>query len=229
MKRTVIMVGRRLPGRRLLVRSGLGRWIGRLVMDDRSSLREFWTQPSLERNDPAGYVLPIGRSRILEELLAAAQVPKEARILEVGCNVGRNLAYLHDQGRTHLAGIEVNPHAVEMLRRTYPQLVDVPIYVGAAEDILPTIEDDSFDVVYTMAVLEHIHPDSKVVFDRIAQIGSAVLAIEPKGSLSHRTFPHDVPALFVARGMRLVREKALGEHPDADGAFEDTYAWLFER
>ena len=51
-------------------------------------------------------------------------LPHDARILEVGCGVGHNLAYLHDLGYHHLEGIEISKPVVDVLRETYPQLAD---------------------------------------------------------------------------------------------------------
>jgi hypothetical protein len=61
-------------------------------------------------------------------------------LLEVGCNVGRNLNDLHRAG------------------------------VGPAETVLPTYAPRSVDLVFTMAVLEHIHPASRTVFAEIARV-----------------------------------------------------------
>ena len=124
-------------------------------------------------------------------------VSKEARVLEVGCNVGRNLARLHDSGWAHLEGVEISPHAVRMLRETYPQLSESQIHVGAAEDVLPDMESDRFDLVFTMAVLEHLHPDSRGVFSEIARLAPNVLAIEPTAHVSRRQYPHDIPEEFL--------------------------------
>jgi hypothetical protein len=64
-----------------------------------------------------------------------------------------------------------------------------------------------------MAVLEHIHPDESTVFDDMARIGKQVLAIEPKGRLTHRTFPHDIPKEFGDRGLMMVSDKSMAEFP----------------
>lgn len=186
-------------------------------MDNLDSLRAFWTQPAPQANTPASYTNPIGRSKALLKLVS--DLPKDARILEVGCNVGRNLAYLHDHGYTRVQGVEINPHAVELLRETYPQLADVQVHVGPAGDVLPGIEDDQFDLVFTMAVIEHIHPDESSVFDHMVRLGTEVLAIEPKGRRTHRQFPHDVVDLFTSRGMTQVSETWMGEFKE-EGIFE---------
>jgi len=180
-------------------------------MDKKASLHEFWRQPTPPGNDPNDYIRATGRSEALLELVS--DLPADAHILEVGCNVGRNLAYLYDHGYTNLAGVEINPHAVELLRKTFPQLADVPVHIGAAGDRLPELGDDSFDLVYTMAVIEHIHPDESDMFDHMVRIGKQILAIEPPGRLSHRQFPHDVPEVFGSRGMKLVSARSMADFP----------------
>lgn len=198
-------------------------------MDSQARLHEFWRQPAPEGNKPHDYIRVIGRSKALLEIIS--DLPKNARILEVGCNVGRNLAYLYDNGYIGVEGVEINPHAVELLRRTFPQLAGTQIHIGAAGEVLPKFADDEFDLVYTMAVLEHIHPDESSVFDDMTRIGKHVLAIEPKGRLSHRQFPHDVPKVFAERGLTLVSDKPMADFPSNanDSAMKAFYAFRFAR
>ena len=197
-------------------------------MDRREVLYDFWRQPAPPGNDPHDYVGPVGRSEVLLSLIS--DLPRDARILEVGCNVGRNLAYLYDHGYRNLEGIEINPHAVELLRTTFPQLAGVPVHLGPAEEVLPGLHDE-FDLVYTMAVLEHIHPGSTVVFDEIVRLGRSVLSIEPPGRVSHRQYPHDVPKMFQQRGLRLVSERPMADFPQTadDAGIKMFYAWRFIR
>lgn len=173
----------------------------------REDLHSFWKQPSPKGNDPKGYLEQTARSAALLKII---DQPKDARILEVGCNVGRNLAHLYDAGYTNVEGIEISETAVELLRETYPQLADSNIHVGAAEDILPTL--DEYDLIFTMAVLEHIHPDSTVVFDNIARLGETVIAVEPHDYHStNRSYPHDIRELFTSRGMNCFRIEPMAE------------------
>lgn len=172
-------------------------------MEKQSSLHDFWRQEAPHGNQPQAYLEPIHRSAALRELIA--DLPGDSRILEVGCNVGRNIAYLHDNGFPNVQGIEISPHAVKLLRESYPQLADCEVHVGAAGDVLPGYQDDSLDLVYTMAVMEHLHPDeAKPVFDAMVRVAANVLAIEPENRLTHRQYPHDVVKEFTARGMEVV-------------------------
>ena len=198
-------------------------------IDDIATLHEFWRQPTPAGNVPSDYTGPTGRSEVLLELIA--DLPTDARILEVGCNVGRNLAYLVDHGYPHVEGVEISPHAVELLRQTYPQLSDTTIHLGAAEEVLPDLADDSFDLVFTMAVIEHIHPSSTRVFDEIVRIGRSVLAIEPPGRTSHRQYPHDVPKIFTSRGLHLVSSRPMSDFPATanDTGIAIFSAYRFER
>jgi SAM-dependent methyltransferase len=195
---------------------------------ERDRLLDFWRSPEPEGNVPAQYLDAPGRSRVLVELLEA--VPKSSRILEVGCNVGRNLAHLTDCGYTRLEGVEISPHAVELLRESYPQLAETPIHLGSAEEVLPRL--DGYDLVFTMAVLEHIHPDSSAVFDEIARLGRTVLTIEPAPGHIHsssRQFPHDLSAVFESGGMKLISTIPLAKHPMVAGDPLAGYAaWRFE-
>lgn len=198
-------------------------------MDKQATLHEFWRQPAPPGNNPKDYIRATGRSRALLELIS--DLPKDARILEVGCNVGRNLAHLYNNGYTKVEGIEINPHAVELLRTTFPQLAESEIHVGAAGEVLPKFADDEFDLVYTMAVLEHIHPDESVVFSEMARIGKQVLAIEPEGRLSHRQFPHDIPKIFGGLGLTIVSNIPMSTFPSnaKDRAIQAYHAYRFHR
>jgi SAM-dependent methyltransferase len=196
-------------------------------MDSVPELHRFWRQPTPEGNSPHAYILQVHRSRALAHIIR--DLPKTAKILEVGCNVGRNLAHLRDQGYEHVAGVEINPHAVELLRKTYPQLADSKIHNGPAEEVLPNLDTKSFDLVFTMAVLEHVHPDSKAVFQHIARIGAEVLCIEPTANSSHRQYPHDIPAIFKGLGCELVDEIPMSSLNDTadDRSISKNTAWRF--
>ena len=150
-------------------------------MDKLDELHEFWKQERPEGNFFRA-VPPNSRSGTIATALLGHLTP-ETSLLEVGCNVGRNLNHLFTMGQEHLGGIEINPHAVERLRTEYPKLANVPIYTGTAEDVLPTLPENGYDIVFTMAVLEHIHPDSPRVYADIARVREEVRALnESRGS-----------------------------------------------
>ena len=99
------------------------------------------------------YVSRYGVSR--EEIAAhwLADIPRAARILEVGCNVGNQLACLRRLGFTHVYGIDIQEDAIELSHKSYEHLNTI---VGSAFDI--PFKDRFFDLVFTNNVLIHIAP-----------------------------------------------------------------------
>jgi len=80
-------------------------------------------------------------------------IPKDAAFLEVGCNAGNQLLLLLEMGFTNLAGVELQPYALEIAQRRLPR---VALKSGSALSL--PYENFSFDVVFTSGVLIHIGP-----------------------------------------------------------------------
>jgi SAM-dependent methyltransferase len=210
---------------------------GRREIDNPEKLRRFWQQQR-----PVGnYFLTRQTSYRSETIINMLKpwITSEYSILEVGCNVGRNLNHLYMSGYEKVAGIEVNENAVQRLRRAYPQLKSVNVDIGSAEEVLGHYRSGSFDVVFTMAVLEHIHPSCRTVFSQIARVARRyVLAIEPrKGRASHRQYPWKIEEEFKSVGLKLIDKRTwdslwpvqLTEENEWNESFHDYDAWLFER
>jgi pseudaminic acid biosynthesis-associated methylase len=104
-----------------------------------------------------------GVSRQEINQLFLSGVPKEARFLEVGCNVGNQLLMLREMGYSNLSGVELQPYAVEIATS---RVEGASIRQGSALS-LPHA-DDAFDLVFTTEVLIHIAPqDIPRVLDEI--------------------------------------------------------------
>jgi SAM-dependent methyltransferase len=94
-----------------------------------------------------------GRRRILAELVRReARLPENARILEIGCGTGHNLAMLSGFG--HIDGLELDDEARELsekrlgrtiMRSPLPELTEVP--------------DAGYDLIGAFDVIEHIDED----------------------------------------------------------------------
>jgi pseudaminic acid biosynthesis-associated methylase len=91
------------------------------------------------------------RTEINAEFLA--NLDKEIRILEVGCNIGLQLLALQNQGFKNLYGIELQPYAVQKSKQ---MTEGINIIQGSGFDI--PFKDNYFDLVYTSGVLIHIAP-----------------------------------------------------------------------
>lgn len=192
----------------------------------RDDLHAYWREPDAP-NRAEGYVNPIERSQFLLDLLEPF-VSRDDPILEIGSNVGRNLEHLRLAGFKHLAGIEISSKALEAMRSAYPELVSaVTIYNAPVEDVIRGLPDGSFGAVFTMAVLEHIHPDSDWIFAEMVRICRGVIVtIEDEESQTWRHIPRDYRSIFESLGMLQVRE----DDPSAIGGFGSKFrARVLER
>ncbi len=131
---------------------------------------------------------------------------KDAEILEIGCNVGRNLWVLYSTDYKNLTGIEINSEAVKLMGTVFPDMADnIVVHNSAIEDKILGIPDGAFDVVFTMAVLEHIHEDSNWIFREMARITRGILiTLEDELAVSWRTFARDYQKVFEGVGMRQI-------------------------
>lgn len=80
-------------------------------------------------------------------------VPRNARILEVGCNTGTQLLILQQMGFSDLHGIEIQSYALERAKARLPHAILTP----ASAFAIP-YTDRYFDLVFTSGVLIHIDP-----------------------------------------------------------------------
>ncbi len=194
--------------------TGLYKRVARLARPakSREELHQYWRQPQDIGNRPQDYISGEDRSQFVVEMVKRYCSP-DARILEIGCNVGRNLNYLFLAGFKNLEGIEINGNAVQLLKTTYPEMAQHnKIYNNPVEDIIKSFENDTFDLVFTMAVLEHIHPDSEWIFPEMVRITRATLiTIEAETSVSWGIFPRNYKKEFELLGMGQIESFNLNE------------------
>lgn len=103
----------------------------------------------------------VTRSRLNEQFIGF--LDRNAKILEVGSNVGTQLQLLKRMGFHSLYGVELQEYAVEKSKMATK---GVNIIQGSAFDI--PYKEAYFDMVYTSGVLIHIKPnDLGVALDEI--------------------------------------------------------------
>jgi pseudaminic acid biosynthesis-associated methylase len=154
--------------------------------------------------------------------------------LEIGCNLGGNVRWLAELlGPENVAGIDVNEHALEVLRSNVP---GVDVRVAVARDL--PFEDGSFDLVFTTGVLIHQPPaELPAVMDEIVRCSRKyVLCGEyradyveevPYRGQEGALFRADYGRLYQERfpSLKLVEEGFLAR---ADGPWDDVTYWVFE-
>jgi pseudaminic acid biosynthesis-associated methylase len=95
----------------------------------------------------------ITRRQINEAFLR--DIPKDASLLEVGCNAGNQLILLQRMGYSRLSGVELQPYALEMART---RTRNISLKQGSA--LALPYADAAFDLVFTSGVLIHIAPEN---------------------------------------------------------------------
>jgi SAM-dependent methyltransferase len=169
------------------------------------SIQKFWR----ERVGPGGYLKPIERSQELVRCISALGLTNPS-ILEIGCNCGRNLNFLWQAGFKDLEGIEISPRAEAAFRARYPDC-GANFLLGSVEELIDGYPPNCFDVVFTMATLLHIHPESEWIFPHIARITRRyLLLVENEASAAVNVnkeqfhFPRDYKAIFEKLGLKQV-------------------------
>lgn len=181
-----------------------------------------------KRNAQAGE----GRARFWDEILDEL---RPGRILEVGCNVGANLAHAarHLPARD-IWGLDVNEASLTVLRDRLP---GINAAWGVARSL--PFRDGWFDLVFTVAVLIHQPADTLalVLAELVRCSRRTVLFVEytapdtvevdyrgQKGAFFKRDYGRLAGDLFPE--LRLVR---MGSLTKADGFDDGLGYWLFER
>lgn len=211
------------PVRRMIVRLNQGLiergrtppWVW-----SRDECEQFWraSGAGTEGNRPEDYAT---KHKAIVDFLDhfwRPEVGPDASILEIGCNAGSNLDRLRELGYRRLGGVEINEAALRQLRSTYPELAQsAALHLGPAENVVRELPDNSVDVVFTMAVLLHIHPSNAALFGDLVRVARKyVCTIEAESALASYVFPRNYERVFghlnasQLRSIRLARSL----HPD---------------
>ena len=197
------------------------------LVSSRDEVHQYWNRPTDAGNAPQSYLEGAARSQFLVELIKRYTKPN-TRVLEIGCNVGRNLNYLFNAGFSNLSGIEINEEAVRLLKQSFPEMADhIAIHNTPVEEIIRHFANDEFNIVFTMAVLEHIHTDSEWIFSEIVRITKDhLVTIEEEKVMSGRHFSRNYKRIFESLGMKQIEETRCNE---IEGLGSKFYARVFTK
>jgi len=173
----------------------------------REKLYSYWKTPNDRWNSPELYLQGHERSEFLVSIVKR-YLNCEGSILEVGCNVGRNMQYLFDAGYRNLSAVEISAKALEIMKLKFPILAkSSSIYNSTIEDWVQSYSSLQFDLIFAMAVLEHIHWDSDWVFSYLSKMSKRYLVIiEDEAQVSNRHFPRKYKGIFENLGMTQLEE-----------------------
>ena len=189
------------------------------LVDDPNTLYKFWRQEKPKGNY-FGTPEWSARSQTIITILSP-WVKKENSILEVGCNVGRNLNHLWNAGYKNLNGIEISEIAVARGLKAYPHLSEISMHLGPA-DFMPLCCLDVY--------LRHYTGRGGGLASRLCaahachRVRSGILAIRLKCRVSgcdvHRSIPDAIMVVSDPRGLSEQPGSgtvAIGLRPQPDG------------
>ncbi len=160
----------------------------------------------------ARLLIPPGPQPVSREPRDKVHGHRGAHILEIGCNTGRNPIHLSQAGYRELAAVEISEAAIRLFRDSYPEVArHSDIHNAPVESVIERFPDNAFDLVFTMAVLEHIHTESEGIFPEVARITEDLLiTIEDESGVSERHFPRNYREVFEPLGLRQIERLGCG-------------------
>ena len=176
-----------------------------------SQIHNYWKNPD-DKNRPEDYLIGEERTAFLLDNVLNLEIPIDAQIIEIGCNVGRNLNGFFNAGFKNLTGIEINRKAIDVMSREYSVMyrkIKNNIHNKPVEQAIYMLEKDKYDVVYTMAVLEHIHEENGYfVFSEMFRIAKKyIVVIEDERKESDRHFRRNYKDVFEFYGLKEIKSQ----------------------
>lgn len=155
-------------------------------------------------SQPDFYINQTWGQRIIQT--AFKYMDKDWSILELGCNTGKTLAYLKENGYNNVMGVEINRKAIELGMKTFPQLKDVEIICSPLEDVINILND--FDVIYASGVYMHLPYEYDWVFESISNhTRKLIVTCEDEIQTTFERFARNYNRIFEGYGWYQVEEE----------------------
>ena len=123
---------------------------------------------------------------------------KRKRVLDVGCGEGSRMATL-STNFNECYGVDLNKTAVNLAKKIYPHL---KFTMGNVENL--EFEDESFDLVYSAFVIEHVVNYNKVISEmfRVCKKDGLIVILAPNYGAPNRRSPNskENPIVKLIRG-----------------------------
>lgn len=113
-----------------------------------------WTAPATHAHD---YLLGT-----IVRFLERTNIPKRARILDVGCGGGYVMHELYRKGYENIWGFDASESGIEVSQNSFPEIKDRFEIHDAYQQRLPeSFPDGNYDLVISVEVIEHLYSPKK--------------------------------------------------------------------
>lgn len=172
----------------------------------RGGIAEKWRNAKKESVIGYKYYLELDElARLLLNEIVSRTKPSD-QILDLGCNVGRELNDLWGRGYRHLTGVEIGVEPVNAMREVFPDMaMGSRIFNRSMTEAVREFEDNEFQLVFAHGSLVSLSAREQFVFDEMARISKKyIVTVENEWSLL--LFPRDFGIVFTSRGFRQIHE-----------------------
>ncbi|MBU1196534.1 MAG: class I SAM-dependent methyltransferase [Proteobacteria bacterium] len=184
-----------------------------VIFPSNKDILSYWEKPEDDLNGAECYAAEdqLVKSKYLGDIIEK-YCKNVASAFEIGCNIGRNINYLKTKMGLSVGAIEISKYAIEQMKIKYDALADADIYIGNAPEVIKKVPNQAYDIVYSMAVLMHIHPDVKEDFwENIVRISNKYLiTIENELRSSERNWHRNYEQIFTELGLKSIYSETLG-------------------
>lgn len=124
-----------------------------------TSTKAHWEAYSTDNFNEIGHASMVLMAEVME-----LATDKQSSILDMGCNVGRHLNYLYQQGYQNLRGVDFSGNAIKDMSRRYPEMHSASqLTVASFQEYLAN-SPEMVDIVYTRgATFELVHPSFPLI------------------------------------------------------------------
>ena len=191
----------------------------------RSGIAKKWREA--KKDDVIGYKYYLELDDLARMLLReiVSRTKPTDHILDLGCNVGRELNHLWTEGYRHLTGVEIGVEPVRAMGEVFSETaLGSRIFNKSMTEAVLEFEDGEFDLVYAHGSLVSLSAREQFVFDEMARISRKyIITVENEWSLL--LFPRDFGKVFTARGFRQIHHTVWRQA----GAEKKTALRVFEK
>ena len=130
---------------------------------------------------------------------------KDGSVLDVGCNCGRHLNVLADNGYKSLSGIDISKNALALMSKWFPKLKDLGTFHHTTfGSYFVNCSTDSFDLVMSYgATIENCNPSFDIVGNMCRAAKSYVIV---NLGIDGHSYPRMWQREFEKNGFRLVEQ-----------------------
>jgi len=124
----------------------------------------------------AGKLIINSSEKLTKKMLAEIKLPKDAKILDLGCGTGRTIINFKSWGYKNIIGIDNSPASIQICsNRGLKPGKDVFLMDGTQS----SFQDKTFDLIFEEGVLEHFEDFSPFIKEMSRLSNRYILLLQP--------------------------------------------------